>query len=69
MIHQPTRDHPPLLFRPEGEATTLDLANEAVANSLAPGTTLTEDFVWEWPTENNRFGLYFPETEAIYGVP
>jgi hypothetical protein len=56
---------PPALYRAEGEATILDSANDSVVNGVAPAPMLTEDFVWEWPTEYNRFRLYFPETEAI----
>lgn len=56
---------PPVLYRAEGQTTVLDFANDSVVNSIATGTTLTEDFVWEWPTEYGEFRLFFPETEAI----
>jgi hypothetical protein len=56
---------PPVLYRADGQTNILDFANDSVIHNLASGTTRTEDFVWEWPTEYDQFRLFFPETEAI----
>jgi hypothetical protein len=55
----------PALYRSEASGATFDLKEESTLTTLSPGTSFTDDFVWEWPTQYTEFTLYFPESEPI----
>jgi len=55
----------PEIYRSEASGSTFDLREVSTLTTLSPGTSYTDDFVWEWPTQYTDFTLYFPESEPI----
>ena len=55
----------PRVYRSEDSGSTFDLNEQSTLTTLEPGTSFTDDFVWEWPTQYTEFSLYFPESEPI----
>lgn len=55
----------PAIYRSEASGATFDLNEQSTLTALSPGTSFTDDFVWEWLTRYTEFSLYFPESEPI----
>jgi hypothetical protein len=55
----------PVIYRSEASAATFDLREQSTLTALTSGTSFTDDFVWEWPTQYTEFSLYFPESEPV----
>jgi hypothetical protein len=56
---------PPALYRAQDSATVVNFEDDSLLDTLSPGTTRTDVFIWEWPVQYQRFRLFFPECEPI----